>query len=256
MMNMRRFVPIVTAVALAISIPQSPLATTSAHDMEGFPPIIRDFSAQETSALCDEIEARAKDIQTITVSFRQERNLAMFEKPLESRGRCVLQTPDKLRLETTEPYHSILIAQKRKVAKYEEIGGKWKKLNLGGAEVILKITDEIGNWMRGRFREHPDAYAISARQTPAFTITLTPKNEDFLKFISAIEITLDEKKERPVLLIVREPGGDFTRMEFSDYKVNEPIDAALFDASGAAPAALSRVNGGENHPDAKPAKLP
>jgi len=197
----------------------------------------RDLSQTELTALLDHMEAELKSVRTMTAEFTQEKHLAIFLDVMKSRGRLFFRRPDAVRFEMLSPFKSVMIASGKSVAKYEFRKGKWEKLKLGSPDVILMVTKEIATWLEGRLRARGDMYEITASKGDSTIIKMTPRHEEFRKFITAIELTMKQDNVRVAVVTIREPGGDFTQMTYVDVKENVELPPAVFDASGAAPKA-------------------
>jgi outer membrane lipoprotein-sorting protein len=167
--------------------------------------------------------------------FLQEKHLEIFTEVVKAKGRCIFQSPDRVRFEFTEPFKSVLIVKDGKVTKYEFLEGKWQKLEPGQQQVILMVLGHITSWIRGRFAEKKDIYEIAVEKADNTRIILSPKNEKFREHIRSIELLLTKEEKGLKQIIIREPGGDYTQITFINEKQNIDIPAAVFDGSGPEP---------------------
>lgn len=205
------------------------------------------LSQQEVQQLCDSLERELSTISSLRADFVQTKRLAIFDDEITSRGAYYYLTPDHVRMDMTSPFRSVLIARKRNIAKYELIGEDWRKLDLATSDIILMVTDQIADWMRGRLCSRPEFYDVSARRGGQTIVTLTPKHEEFQRMISAIELELNESEDRLNSVTIREPSGDFTRLDFENVEINAAIPETIFDTSGKKPQPLPEpVNTPEN----------
>ncbi|TET35841.1 MAG: outer membrane lipoprotein carrier protein LolA [Planctomycetota bacterium] len=198
----------------------------------------RSMGGKELGALLDRLEKNLGNLSSLKVSFEQEKHLSIFTDVVKSKGVCVFKKPDKLRFEITEPFQSVVITSGKSVAKYEKMEDEWKKIKSAGAELILKVTGQIASWLQGRFRGKSTLYAISAVQGKTATIVLTPKSKKFRKRISKIELGISADETRITFVTIRESGGDYSTMVFSDEERDAGIEDSLFNTDGDAPAPL------------------
>lgn len=225
------------SAAAAGAAPQSDIESTGlnlANNDSG--PTSSLLTETELEELLVTLEKELGSIQTIRTDFVQEKHLSIFINPVMARGRLFFLKPDNVRFEITEPFHSVLIAQSKSVAKYEFVENEWKKLNIGIPDALLMVTGQIATWLQGRFRDKSDIYKISATTDEPPIIILTPRSEKFKKFITAIELELTEEKDRIASVTIRESGDDFTRMTFSNQESDVALPISLFDTAGDAPA--------------------
>ena len=157
----------------------------------------------------------------------------------------LFQRPGAVRFEITKPFRSVLIASGKSAAKYEFIDGRWHKMKQGGAAAVRMVTEQIASWLAGRLREKADTYAISATAADAVTITLTPRDKKFREFVTAIELTLSTDETHFTAVVIREPGGDFTRTRYVAPRHNVALPKGLFDTTGPAPQPLGTAGGAD-----------
>jgi outer membrane lipoprotein-sorting protein len=176
--------------------------------------------------------------ETVFARFVQERHLSLFNEPLRSEGCLCFQKPGRLRWEITGPYKSILVSDGSGVAQFEWVEDQWKKLDVGLAAALQNVVAQIAAVMEGRYatdtREY-DASVAGGAEGPV--ITLVPRNPTVRKMMAAIEVHLaaDLKSTRRVVL--REAGGDFTDIRFSDQTVNGDFPPRTFDRNAPLPLA-------------------
>ena len=192
-------------------------------------PAPRKLSPVELDQLLSRLEVEFGQIQTLWADFVQEKHLQIFTDVVRAQGRCLFQSPDRVRFEITAPFQSVLIVNAGTVSKYENVAGAWQPVDSGQQQLILLIMDHITSWIQGRFREKKNFYDISAEQGDVYKIILVPKNEGFRKNLRAIEIVLTKGEKGIRQIILREPGQDFTVINFITEKRNGTIPPELFD---------------------------
>ena len=173
-------------------------------------------------------------VETMKTLLTQEKNISIFSEPVISKGFCIFKRPGKLRLEFTEPFKSSLMVNDNQVYKYEYFNGAWKKLNPGNKEIMLIIMNHITSWLSGRFNDS-NLYEISGFFRPEVTILLTPKNDEFKKFIGSFELGLNRELNGLDYIIIHETKKDFTKIQFHNDTLNEELSDNLFDGSLDAP---------------------
>ena len=186
------------------------------------------------------ISRATSQAQTIFTRFVQERHLSLFNEPLHSEGFLCFQKPARIRWETTSPYKSILVSDGAGVAQFEWADDHWKKLDLGLGDALQQVMSQIAGVMDGRYASDKIAYAASVTNgADEVVITLVPQNETVRKMMVAIEVhlTADLKGTRRVVL--RETGGDYTDIQFSEQFVNRALPPKTFDRS--APVDIEQI---------------
>ncbi len=104
----------------------------------------------------------------------------------------------------------------------------------------LNETRDIGGTMRRveRFfvmssptelRKHFDIVAVVAPDRPgAWRVTFTPKRSQMREGVLRVHLWIDQASNGLRALEMEYPGGDTRLMEFSDVRINPPVDADAF----------------------------
>ena len=196
-------------------------------------------SDNQLSLLLETIEKNFSKIKTLRTLLTQEKNIALFSETVISTGFCVFKSPDKLRLEFLEPFKSSLIVNGNQVFKYEFFNGRWQKLETGDKEMMLLIIENITSWLKGRFK-NPDLYKISVFKNKNITVLLTPKADEFKKFISSFELGLNSEMNGLEYIIINETKNNFTKIRFHNDDINKEIPDTVFDGSNDKPSPVSQ----------------
>lgn len=177
-------------------------------------------------------EKKFTRINTLQTRLIQEKNISLFSEPVLSKGFLLYKAPDKIRLEFSEPFKSVLMISGNDISKFESFNGKWQRMNPGNKKIMGIILEHIGTWIKGKFHQ-PSLYEISGRYRSvkagqAFSIKLVPKAAAFREFIQAFELGINARKDRLDYIIIRESGNDHTKITFHDDLINTPIKDDYF----------------------------
>jgi outer membrane lipoprotein-sorting protein len=153
----------------------------------------------------------------------------LFNDALESRGLFAFAVPDRLRWEITQPFHSLLIMNGHEVAKYDFPDGKNpRKLQFPAANALSEVLQQIADIHQGKFGAESKNYDIKIYQGETARMTLVPKDPRMKKMISQIDIGFSKELDRVASVVIREKGGDFTRIVFEDDPRNPTLPDSLF----------------------------
>jgi outer membrane lipoprotein-sorting protein len=182
-------------------------------------------SAQQKFLL--QVEKNLKKSQTIESNFIQEKHLSLFNDVLVSQGLFAFAAPDRLRWEITKPFHSLLIMNGREVSKYDFPDGKNPhKLQFPAASALSEVLNQIADIHQGKFSEEEKNYDIEVDEGK--TLILVPKNPRMRKMVSRIEIGFSPSLDSIASVVIRENGGDFTRIVFESDRLNPALPDSLF----------------------------
>ncbi|MEN8210355.1 MAG: outer membrane lipoprotein carrier protein LolA [Thermodesulfobacteriota bacterium] len=193
----------------------------------------------QLNQLLIDIENNFSEIKTLRTMLKQEKNIPIFSEKILSKGFCIFKSPDKLRLEFTEPFKSSLIVNKNQVFKYEFFDGSWHKLSTGNKEILLMIMGNIASWLKGRFND-AKLYKISASKTENVTIVLIPKAEEFKKYIASFELGLNSTLNGLNYIIINEKKNTYTKIQFYNDERNVKVPDTLFQGEKNTPTPVSQ----------------
>ncbi|MCF6248085.1 MAG: outer membrane lipoprotein carrier protein LolA [Desulfobacula sp.] len=214
--------------ALLIFIPVSVIATE-----------INSIPADRLNLLLENIENNFSKIKTLKTMLIQEKSIPVFSEKIFSKGFCIFKSPDKLRLEFTQPFKSSLIVNGNHISQYEFFDGTWQKLSTGNKEILLMIMGNITSWLKGKFKD-PKLYKISAFENEKMTIVLTPKADEFKKFITSFELGLNNKLDGLEYIIINETKNAVTKIQFYNDQVNTKISDTIFQGTKNGPTKVSQ----------------
>ena len=185
--------------------------------------------AQAEAAL-GQIGQKMGEVRSFEAAFTQDHHLAMFMDVLKASGRCFFAAPDKFRWEITAPYHSILVFNRDRVAKFEEKDGAMKYVESGAYDIIRGLMAQMTGWMRGDFKAGGDAFAMAALEgAKEYQLQLTPKSKEMQQYIRRIEVYINKNPLQTSRIVIREPEEDRIEIRFSEVRENAALDEKLFD---------------------------
>ena len=156
-------------------------------------------SASAQDDLLDRLKA-ANTFETLRLSFVQTRHSALLTKDLQSEGRLVLESPDRIRWEVLKPYPSVFVS-----------------------------TGELAFAGR-RFRMPTDKdFTATVLEGEDLAVKLVPVRRDLKSVFREIIVHADKQSLRIQSALLITPDGDWTQLAFKDVVVNEPVDAKLFE---------------------------
>lgn len=177
-----------------------------------------------------DLQRKMSSLGSVYFELTQERHLQLFTAPMKSEGVMLIERPDKIRWETTAPYQTILLGDKKSVAQFEFTGGKWEKLNLGFPQMLKHVMEQMSLMNQGKLDALTGDYAISvATNGSAAVITLVPKDENARATLSSLEIKMPPDFSATREVVMNEPNGDFTRIIFNREKRNVKFPPGTFD---------------------------
>lgn len=180
--------------------------------------------------ILQDLQNKMSSLGSVYFELTQERHLQLFSDPLKSEGVMLIERPDQIRWETTTPYQSILLGNRKSVAQFEFADGKWSKLKLGFPQMLQRVMDQMALMNQGKLDALTSDYTISvATNSSVAVLTLVPKDAQARSILSSLEVKMEPDFSATREVVMHEPGGDFTSILFRHEKRNVTFPTGTFD---------------------------
>ncbi len=163
-------------------------------------------------------------LKSVQADFTQEKHLPILSKPIISKGVLVFQAPASLRWQYFSPVQSLLLMDKHSSRKFVEQNGSLVESQAMGMDTMQMISQEISSWLSGRFEDSPAFITEFLNKQ----IVLTPRQEGLARLISRIVLVPGEDNGVMQSVTIHEGPDSFTRIVFSNIRINQKIPAGLF----------------------------
>lgn len=173
------------------------------------------------------IRSAASGITSIQAEFEQQKHLPILTKPLVSKGVFYYRTPNSLRWEYRSPVQSILVMHNGRIHRWIKDSQTQNFRQESGAslDAMQVVFGEITQWLAGKFDENP---LFAASIEPGYKIILTPKQKEMGTVLQRIEVELDAQPGVIRRVLIYESDAAYTEMIFTQTKLNQAIDTAVF----------------------------
>jgi outer membrane lipoprotein carrier protein len=190
----------------------------------------RTLAPAEQARVLAELSERLGKMDTLQASFMQERHVAIFRDTLRSSGVLYFEAPDRLRWELREPYVSVSILNGKQAAKFDAEEGRLNRMT-GMESLMNQVLTRIVAIMRGDFRDIEKQFRITVDRGPDYLLRMSPLQPEMEDVIRSLDIRVDPGLSRVTQVVIREPHGDSTQIDFSEEKENISVNPGLFDIS-------------------------
>src|SRR5580765_6437395 len=176
-----------------------------------------------------DLQRKMSSLRSVCLDFTQARHLKLFPEPLQSDGVMLIERPDQIRWETTAPYQSILLGNRKSVAQFERTDGEWKKLKLGFPQQLKRVMEQMALMNQGKLDALTSDYTLSVATGSVAVVTLVPKDKSVRAMLSSLEIKMRPDFSATTEVVMNEPGGDLTRILFLRERRNVTLPPGTFD---------------------------
>ena len=189
-------------------------------------------SPPDLEELLAHLEKKHGNIKTLAVRFKQEKHFSFMNKPVLSSGFIFFSSPDKIRFDIAEPFHTTLLNNGKKIERYELIDSKWCPIQFNGGKSIKLVMKQICQWMQGKFSQQKNIFALSMSVEDPNTyvsLDLEPRHKQFQRYIKKIRISISTPPAYKISRIdIYEPKGDRFALDFVQEVVNRNLPKDCF----------------------------
>lgn len=230
----RRGTPIATvgiALCLLLASPPAslPLAAQAADGPAADPEGGRADPAAVRRAV-DKIERQSADIRTLSASLVQEKQLALFEKPLVLKGHFYLQKPDRFAFRIETPLRYTMVTSGEQLRQWDEDSGEVQTISLADNPGFKLVLRQMRGWLSGSYSSMLGEYDATLLREEPIELAFVPR-ENALAYgtVERVRVAFgaDARHLREIEILDRQ--GDRTVFRFADVRVNPHLDPSVWE---------------------------
>jgi outer membrane lipoprotein-sorting protein len=172
-----------------------------------------------------ELKSALAKMESISGDIEQVKSFAFLNNKLVSKGKFYFQQDNKLRWAFNDPIEYIILINENSMRLKEE--GEEKKYK-GMNQILRQVKEIILGCIDGSIMSNSNYKTEFSRSEELIRIQLKPKSKNLKEFIQQIDVqfSIDGAVLRNVVLT--DPSGDLTNIQFSNIESNKQIDEKLF----------------------------
>ena len=185
------------------------------------------MDAASVASLKIHVKEVAQSTKTLSCDFIQEKEMSMLAEKITSRGKFCLKKEKMLRWEYLQPFSYLIVINNDQIYIKDE--HKVNQFNVQTNKVFLEINRVILGSIQGTLLTDEQNFRATYFETPgAWVVKLTTLAPKLKEALSEIVIYFDHKDYTVKRLDMNEPGGDCTKITFTEKKINQPIPDEKF----------------------------
>ncbi len=210
-MSLSKFA-IAALAAVMIAVPMSAARKTDPNSLEE---VVR------------KVQQVQKSTNTLQADFRQEKVLALLSKPEVSSGTFMFSRPSSVLWQYDAPKRVRMLIANGMLTTY------YPDLNKAEQVDVKRFQDRIFKYMGAtgaidELSQYFDFTFIDNAASPTYTLDLNPKSRVVAKRVKHIKLGIDKKTYLTTKVEYTEGDGDITRYEFTNIKLNQPVEQGRF----------------------------
>jgi outer membrane lipoprotein-sorting protein len=173
------------------------------------------------------VQEQQKKTRTLQASFRQQKELALLAKPEVSTGTFVYSKPNSVLWNYDAPRRVTMLIANGTLTTY------YADLNKAESVDVKRFEDRIFRYMGAsgaidELARYFDFTFTDNAANPWYLLDLTPKSRVIARRVQRIRIWIDKQSYLTNKIEYVEGDGDTTRYEFTNVKINQPIEQSRF----------------------------
>jgi outer membrane lipoprotein-sorting protein len=166
-------------------------------------------------------------ISTIESDFTQEKKLSILTSTLVSKGHFCFRRENNIRWEYLQPYKYLIIISQDKIYIKEE--KDQKQYDIQSNKMFQEMNKFISGCIQGDILKNDKDYKIGYfEDNRYFFVTLVPVAEKMRQMLNEIQIWFDRTDMTVSRIRMMESGGDYTKIDFVNKKLNTDIPLEKF----------------------------
>jgi outer membrane lipoprotein-sorting protein len=183
-------------------------------------------AVKDTTAFRQKMEAQSKLITSLESDFTQEKYLSVMSEKIISKGHFQFKKVNMLRWEYTDPYTYLIAINKDKM--YIKDQGKVSKYDINSNKMFKSINEMMVNTVQGNLLNNKDYKAKYYESDKFYLLELSPTQKGAKDFLKVIQLYINKTDYAVEKVKMIEPSDDYTSIDFSNRKTNQPIPDEKF----------------------------
>ena len=176
---------------------------------------------KDTLVFKQKMQEQSKLINSMESNFIQEKYLSVMSEKIITKGHFYFKKVNMLRWEYTDPYKYVIAINKDKM--FIKDNNKITKYDINSNKMFKSINEMMMNTVQGNLLNNMDYKHTFYENEKNYLIELTPVQKGAKDFLKNIYLYVDKTDYSVVKVKLTEPGDDYTTIDFTDRKSNQPI---------------------------------
>lgn len=173
------------------------------------------------------LESLSARVNTIESDFVQEKNLSILADKIISRGYFCYRKENNIRWEYQQPYPYLIIISQNKIFIKDD--SNQKQYELQNNKMFQEMNRFISGCIQGDILKNEKDYRVGYFENEkSYFVSLVPIAEKMRQMLNEVQIWFNRDDLTVTRIVMQESGGDFTRIDFTNKRLNTEIPAERF----------------------------
>jgi outer membrane lipoprotein-sorting protein len=176
---------------------------------------------KDTNGFVQKMTSQSKLTNTMESDFEQEKYISVMSEKIVSKGHFCFKKANKLRWEYMTPFKYLIVINGAKM--FIKDNGKVNKYDINSNKIFKSINEMMMNIVQGTLFNNKDYSAKYYENDKQYLLVLSPTQKGTKEFLKTINLYINKSDYAVTRVKMIEPGGDYTNLNFTNRKTNEPI---------------------------------
>jgi outer membrane lipoprotein-sorting protein len=176
---------------------------------------------KDTSSFIQKMTAQSKLTNTMESDFEQEKYISVMSEKIVSKGHFCFKKANKLRWEYINPFKYLIVINGAKM--FIKDNGKVSKYDINSNKIFKSINEMMMNIVQGTLFNNKEYSAKYYENDKQYLLVLSPTQKGTKEFLKTINLYINKSDYAVTKVKMIEPGSDYTTLNFTNRKTNEPI---------------------------------
>jgi outer membrane lipoprotein-sorting protein len=181
---------------------------------------------KDTTNFKSKMESVSKLTNSMESDFTQEKYLSVMSENIVTKGHFCFKKTNMLRWEYTTPYNYIIAINKDKM--FIKDNGKVNKYDINSNKMFKSINEMMVATVQGNLLNNKDYRAKYYESDKYYLIELSPVQKAAKDFLKSIQLYISKTDYAVEKVKMIEPSDDYTSIDFTNRKTNQPIGDEKF----------------------------
>jgi outer membrane lipoprotein-sorting protein len=181
----------------------------------------------DVNGFMDKLQKMSGSVSTIESNFIQEKNLSVLSNKIISKGIFRFRKENNIRWEYTEPYKYLIILSGNNIYISDKSGSK--QYDVQSNRMFQEMNTFIKGCIQGDILKNSAGYETEYLENDnEYFVRLVPVSQAMRDMLNEVQITFDKKDLTVSRITMVELGGDYTRIDFVNKKINVDVPLETF----------------------------
>jgi outer membrane lipoprotein-sorting protein len=191
------------------------------------PAQVPDTPMKDIAGFKEKLVTMSSRVNTIESDFVQVKNLSVLANKITSRGNFCYRKENNIRWEYLQPYRYLIIISNGKIFIKED--KSQKQYDIQSNKMFQEMNKFISGCIQGDILKNDKEFRVEYFEDDKnYFVSLVPHAEKMREMLNEVQIWFSRNDLTVSRITMIEAGGDYTKIEFTNKKLNTDIPLEKF----------------------------